>query len=85
MVNLLSIGMVILIAAIALVAGTAIGIFMTRSAVKKQLEENPPLNEDMLRMMMMQMGRKPSEAQLRQMMQNLRSQAKKANSKKKKS
>ena len=74
--------MVILIAIIALLVGTAIGVFMTRSAVKKQLEENPPLNEDMLRMMMMQMGRKPSEAQLRQMMQNLRNQAKKANKKK---
>lgn len=76
--------MVILIAAIALIVGTVIGVFITRSAVKKQLEENPPLNEDMLRMMMMQMGRKPSEAQIRQMMQSLRNQAKKANQKDKK-
>ena len=84
MVNLVSIGITILIAVLALLGGGAIGVFMTRSAVKKQLEENPPLNEDMLRMMMMQMGRKPSEAQLRQMMQSLRMQAKKANNKKKK-
>lgn len=76
--------MVILIAVIAVIVGTIIGVLITRSAVKKQLEENPPLNEDMLRMMMMQMGRKPSEAQIRQMMQNLRNQAKKANQKDKK-
>lgn len=75
--------MVILITVIAVLAGMAIGVFMTRSAVKKQLEENPPLNEDMLRAMMTQMGRKPSEQQIRQMMQNLRTQAKRANSKKK--
>lgn len=76
--------MVVLIAVIALIVGTVIGVFITRSAVKKQLEQNPPLNEDMLRMMMMQMGRKPSEAQIRQMMQSLRNQAKKANQKDKK-
>lgn len=76
--------MVVLIAVIAVIVGTIIGVFVTRSAVKKQLEENPPLNEDMLRMMMMQMGRKPSEAQIRQMMQSLRNQAKKANQKDKK-
>lgn len=80
----MSTGWVIVIALVALVAGTVLGVFMTRSAVKKQLEENPPLSEDMIRMMMMQMGRKPSEAQIRQMMNNLRSQAKKANQKDKK-
>lgn len=79
----MSTGMVVLIAVIALIVGTVIGVFTTRSAVKKQLEQNPPLNEDMLRMMMMQMGRKPSETQIHQMMQNLRHQAKKANQKKK--
>ncbi|CAM3945601.1 YneF family protein [Catellicoccus marimammalium] len=79
----MSTGMVVLIAVIALIAGTIIGVMVTRSAVKKQLEQNPPLNEDMLRMMMMQMGRKPSETQIHQMMQNLRNQARKANSKKK--
>lgn len=79
----MSTGMVVLIAVIALIVGTVIGVMVTRSAVKKQLEQNPPLNEDMLRMMMMQMGRKPSETQIHQMMQNLRHQAKKANQKKK--
>lgn len=79
----MSTGMVILIALIALIIGTVIGVMVTRRAVKQQLEENPPLNEDMLRMMMMQMGRKPSETQIHQMMQNLRHQAKKANQKNK--
>lgn len=32
------------------------------------LEKNPPINEDMLRMMMMQMGQKPSQKKINQMM-----------------
>ena len=32
------------------------------------LEKNPPINEDMLRMMMMQMGQKPSQKKVNQMM-----------------
>jgi len=34
----------------------------------KYLKENPPINEQMIRMMMAQMGRTPSEKQVRQMM-----------------
>lgn len=32
------------------------------------LEKNPPINEEMLRMMMMQMGQKPSQKKINQMM-----------------
>ena len=31
-------------------------------------EKNPPINEEMLRMMMMQMGQKPSQKKINQMM-----------------
>jgi len=37
----------------------------------KYLKENPPINEQMLRMMMAQMGRKPSEKQVKQMMNQM--------------
>lgn len=32
------------------------------------LKKNPPINEEMLRMMMMQMGQKPSQKKINQMM-----------------
>ncbi|MBQ9048762.1 MAG: YneF family protein [Solobacterium sp.] len=50
------------------VVGAAIAYFLTRRAFEKQLKENPPVNEKMIRAMFMQMGRKPSEAQIKQVM-----------------
>jgi uncharacterized protein YneF (UPF0154 family) len=32
--------------------------------IKKELQKNPPVNEQMIRAMFLQMGRKPSEAQI---------------------
>lgn len=60
---------VIIIAA--LIAGVAIGFFAARQYMMKYLKENPPINEQMLRMMMAQMGRKPSEKQVKQMMNQM--------------
>jgi Uncharacterized protein conserved in bacteria len=45
--------------------------------------DNPPLNEDAVRMMMGSMGRKPSEAQVQQVLRQIRSAAKQADTKKK--
>ncbi|MEG0283625.1 MAG: YneF family protein [Erysipelotrichales bacterium] len=53
---------------ISLIVGGAIGFFLTRRQFKKELEKNPPVNEKMIRAMYMQMGRKPSEAQIKQTM-----------------
>ena len=36
--------------------------------MKDYLKKNPPINEEMLRMMMMQMGQKPSQKKINQMM-----------------
>lgn len=58
----------ILIITVALVAGVALGFFIARQYMMKYLEENPPINEEMLRMMMMQMGQKPSQKKINQMM-----------------
>ncbi len=53
---------------VALIAGVALGFFLARQYMMKYLKENPPINEQMIRVMMAQMGRTPSEKQVRQMM-----------------
>ncbi|MBP1043887.1 YneF family protein [Vagococcus sp. BWB3-3] len=72
---MMSTGYVILIAIIALALGAVGGFFLARKYMEDYLKKNPPVNEDMLRMMMMQMGQKPSEKKIRQMMQNMKNQA----------
>ncbi len=54
-----------------LVIGGGAGFFLTRKFMMKQIKENPPVNEKMIRAMFMQMGRKPSEAQIRQIMKTM--------------
>ncbi|WP_313891057.1 YneF family protein [Psychrobacillus sp.] len=61
----------IVIVIAALIGGAAIGFFAARQYMMKYLKENPPINEQMLRMMMAQMGRKPSEKQVKQMMNQM--------------
>ncbi|WP_423364610.1 YneF family protein [Mycoplasma sp. P36-A1] len=56
----------ILTIVISLIVGGAAGFFYAQKRFKKELAENPPINEKMIRAMYMQMGRKPSEAQIRQ-------------------
>ncbi|MBQ9037230.1 MAG: YneF family protein [Erysipelotrichaceae bacterium] len=53
------------------VIGAVLGWYFTRKAIQKQLKENPPVNEKMIRAMFMQMGRKPSEAQIKQVMKSM--------------
>ena len=54
------------------IVGLIIGFFASRWFFKKQLEKNPPVNENMIRAMFMQMGRKPSEAQIRAVMNSMK-------------
>lgn len=56
------------------VIGAAITFFLTKRKFEKELKENPPINEKMIRAMFLQMGRKPSEAQIRQIMKSINSQ-----------
>ena len=35
------------------------------------MEKNPPINEEMIKALMMQMGRKPSQKQVNQMMKSM--------------
>jgi uncharacterized protein YneF (UPF0154 family) len=51
--------------------GGFLGWYFTRKSVQKQLKENPPVNEKMIRAMFLAMGRKPSEAQIKQVMKSM--------------
>lgn len=55
----------------ALIIGAVLGFFIARAWFKKYLEKNPPVNERMIREMMRQMGRTPSEKQVRQVMASM--------------
>ena len=57
-----------LVGILALAAGVALGFFIARRYMMSYLKKNPPINEQMLKMMMMQMGMKPSQKKINQMM-----------------
>lgn len=54
-----------------LIVGIIIGFFVARNYMKKYMKQNPPINEQMIRAMMMQMGRTPSQKQINQMMKSM--------------
>ena len=54
-----------------LLIGAIAGFFGARYYFKKQLEKNPPINEKMIRAMLAQAGRKPSEKQVREIMRSM--------------
>ena len=54
-----------------LIIGAIVGFLVSRKLFKAYLKKNPPINEQMIREMMMQMGRTPSEKQVRQIMANM--------------
>ena len=55
-----------------LIVGLAAGFFVSRWYFKRELQKNPPINEKMIRAMFQQMGRKPSEAQIRAVMNSMK-------------
>ena len=63
----ISIGYVLL----GLAVGAFLGFYFTRKRFEKELRDNPPINEKMIRAMFLQMGRKPSEAQIKQIMKSV--------------
>ncbi len=65
------IGLVIGLSIAMLIIGAVIAFFLTRRMFEKQLKENPPITEKMIRAMFLQMGRKPSEAQIKAVMRSM--------------
>ncbi|WP_214874481.1 YneF family protein [Exiguobacterium sp. CH10] len=66
----------ILLVVAALIGGIAIGFFIARKYMMNYLEQNPPINEDMIRTLMMQMGQKPSQKKVNQVMRAMSVQMK---------
>ena len=67
----MAIGGIVGIGVGALVLGAIAGFFGARWFFKRQLEKNPPITEKMVRVMLTQMGRKPSEKQVREIMRQM--------------
>ncbi len=61
----------ILLVVVGLLLGAVIGFFGARFFMKSYLKKNPPINEDMIKALMMQMGRKPNKKQINQMMKQM--------------
>ena len=57
-----------------LLVGGVIGFFLARWLLKREMQKNPPINEKMIRVMFAQMGRTPSEKQIREIMRNMNKQ-----------
>lgn len=51
-----------------LIVGAVAGFFIARKYMQKMIKKNPPVNEQMIRAMMMSMGRTPSQKQVNQTM-----------------
>ncbi len=61
----------ILLVILGLVIGIVIGFLIARVFIKKYFKKNPPINEEMIKTLMMQMGRKPNQKQVNQMMKSM--------------
>lgn len=59
-----------------LILGAVAGFFVSRWYFKKELAKNPPINEKMIRVMYKQMGRTPSEKQIREIMRSVNNSSK---------
>lgn len=70
-------GLAILLIILALLGGGVAGFFLARKYMINYFEENPPIDEQMIRTMMLSMGQKPSERKINQMVNQMKGQAKK--------
>jgi len=58
----------ILLVGLGLLVGLVIGFFVAKYIMQRYLKKNPPINEQMIKMMMSQMGRTPTQKHINQMM-----------------
>jgi len=56
---------------VGLVIGIVIGFFLAKIFMERYLKKNPPINEDMIKMLMTQMGRTPTQKQINQVMKQM--------------
>ena len=58
----------LLLVGLGLLVGLVIGFFVAKFFMQKYLKKNPPINEQMIKIMMSGMGRTPTQKQINQMM-----------------
>lgn len=73
----MSTGLAILLIIVAFLAGGIVGFFLARKYMVNYFEENPPVDAEMIRTMLVSMGQKPSEKRVRQITNQMKSRAKK--------
>lgn len=72
----MNLGIVIVLIIAAFAGGVALGIYLSRKQVENYIADKPVLDENALRAMMSQMGQKPSEAKVQQVLRQIKSQQK---------
>ncbi|TCD46043.1 YneF family protein [Streptococcus sp. X16XC17] len=70
----MNLGLAILLILVALAGGIVLGFYLARKQVENYIADKPILDENALRMMMSQMGQKPSEAKVQQVLRQIKSQ-----------
>ncbi|MBF0778074.1 YneF family protein [Streptococcus cuniculi] len=72
----MDLGLAIVLIIVAFAGGVALGIYLSRKQVENYIADKPVLDENALRAMMSQMGQKPSEAKVQQVLRQIKSQQK---------
>ncbi len=62
----------ILLIVVGLIIGAIIGFFVSRKYMENYFKKNPPINEQMIKIMMSQMGRTPNQKQINQVMKAMK-------------
>lgn len=63
---------VVFVGLVLAIAGAIIGMLISKKMFEKQIKENPPISEKAIRAMFLQMGRRPSEAQIKAVMRSMK-------------
>ena len=61
----------ILMVVIGLIPGIILGFFGAKTYMQRYLKKNPPINEEMIKVMMSSMGRTPSQKQINSVMKQM--------------
>ncbi len=56
---------------IGLIIGLVAGFFIAKIYIERYLKKNPPINEEMIKVLMSQMGRTPTQKQINQVMKQM--------------
>lgn len=64
----------VIIIILTIIVGIILGFLIAKKYMVKYLKDNPPITEEVVRAMMAQMGRTPSEKQVRQVMKTVNGQ-----------